>query len=61
MRRALARERRWRRPVVQAKLWLQGAIAGTPRLPDERVVDAQLDLEVHPAPPPDTGPILISG
>jgi len=61
MRRALARERRWRRPVVQAKLWLQGAIAGTPRLPDERTVDAQLDLEVHPAPPPDTGPILIGG
>ncbi|MHA7650861.1 hypothetical protein ACX9NE_16580 [Mycobacterium sp. ML4] len=61
MRRALARERRWRRPVVQAKLWLQGAIAGTPRLPDERTVDAQLDLEVHPAPPPDTtGPILIT-
>lgn len=62
MRRALDRERRWRRPVVQAKLWLQGAIAGTPRLPDERTVDAQLDLEVHPAPPPDTtGPILMGG
>ncbi|GAB7143694.1 hypothetical protein [Mycobacterium riyadhense] len=61
MRRALQRERIWRRPVVQAKLWLQCAIAGTPRLPDERAVDAQLDLDVHPAPPPEgTKPILIA-
>lgn len=61
MRRALQRERRWRRPVVQAKLWLQGAIAGTPGLPDERAVAAQLDLDVHPAPPPEgTEPIPIA-
>lgn len=59
MRRALQRERRLRRPVVRAKLYLQCAIAGTPRLPDERTVDATLDHEVHPAPAP-TGPILIS-
>lgn len=60
MRRALQRERKWRRPVVQAKLWLQCAIAGTPRLPDERLVDAQLDHDVHAAPPPEgTEPILI--
>lgn len=60
MRRALERERKWRRPVVQAKLWLQCAIAGTPRLPDEGMVDAQLDHDVHPAPPPEgTEPILI--
>lgn len=60
MRRALQRERRWRRPVVRAKLWLQCAIAGTPRLPDDRMVDAQLDHDVHPAPPPEgTAPILI--
>jgi hypothetical protein len=60
MRRAINRERKWRRPVVRAKLWLQCAIAGTPRLPDERAVDAQLDLDVHPAPPPETTePILI--
>ncbi|WP_197502120.1 hypothetical protein [Mycobacterium sp. E2733] len=59
MRRALQRERRLRRPVVRAKLYLQCAIAGTPRLPDERAVDAQLDHDVHAAPPP-TGPILIS-
>jgi hypothetical protein len=59
MRRALQRERTLRRPVVRAKLYLQCAIAGTPRLPDERAVDAQLDHDVHAAPPP-TGPILIS-
>ena len=59
MRRALQRERRLRRPVVRAKLWVQCAIAGTPRLPDERTVDAQLDQDIHPAPAP-TGPILIS-
>ena len=53
MRRAVQRERRWRRPVVQVKMWLQNAIAGTPRLPDERAVDAQLDHEVHPAPAPE--------
>jgi hypothetical protein len=60
MRRALQRERLLRRPVVRAKLWLQCAIAGTPSLPDERTVDAQLDQDVHPAPPPEgTEPILI--
>lgn len=60
MRRALQRERILRRPVVRAKLYLQCAIAGTPRLPDERTIDAQLDHEVHPAPPPEgTEPILI--
>ncbi|MCV7349731.1 hypothetical protein [Mycobacterium parmense] len=60
MRRALQRERTLRRPVIRAKLYLQCAIAGTPRLPDERLVDAQLDHEVHPAPPPEgTEPILI--
>ena len=58
MRCALQRERRLRRPIVRAKMWLQCAIAGTPRLPDERAVDAQLDHEVHPAPAP-TEPILI--
>jgi hypothetical protein len=60
MRRALKRERRLRRPVVRAKLWLQRAIAGTPGLPDKRTVDAQLDHDVHAAPPPEgTEPILI--
>jgi hypothetical protein len=52
MARALQRERTLRRPVVRAKLWLQCTIAGTPRRPDRRMVDAELDREVHPAPPP---------
>jgi hypothetical protein len=60
MSRALQRERRLRRPVVRAKLWLQYTIAGTPRLPSHRVVDAQLDREVHPAPPPEPD-VLTSG
>jgi hypothetical protein len=60
MSRALQRERTLRRPVVRAKLWLQYAIAGTPRLPSHRVVDAQLDREVHPAPPPEPE-VLTSG
>ena len=59
MRCALQRERRLRRPVVRVKLWVQCAIAGTPRVPDERAVDAQLDLDVHAASAP-TVPILIS-
>jgi hypothetical protein len=62
MRRALQRERILRRPVVRVKLWLQCAIAGTPRVPDERTVDAALDLDVHPAPPPDgTANVLVGG
>ncbi|WP_343574124.1 hypothetical protein [Mycobacterium sp.] len=52
MSRALQRERSLRRPVVRAKLWLQYAIAGTPRVPSHRTVDAHLDREVYPAPPP---------
>ena len=59
MRCALQRERRLRRPVVRVKLWVQCAIAGTPRVPDARAVDAQLDLDVHAASAP-TVPILLS-
>jgi hypothetical protein len=63
MTRALQRERTLRRPVVGAKLWLQYTVAGTPRRPDHRMVDAQLDREVHPAPPPPSPPgrVLASG
>lgn len=50
--RALERERSLRRPAVQAKLWVQDAISGMPRFPDDRVVDQQLDREIHAAPPP---------
>jgi ABC-type multidrug transport system fused ATPase/permease subunit len=54
MHRALERERRLRRPVVQAKLWLQHVIAGEPRFPDDTEVNAQLDREIHAAPAPVT-------
>lgn len=56
MHRALERERWLRRPVVQAKLWLQDAIAGMPHFPDDREVDEQLDREIHAAPPPTRTP-----
>jgi hypothetical protein len=56
MHKALVRERRLRRPVVQAKLWLQHVIAGEPHFPDDVEVNQQLDLEIHPAPPPRTEP-----
>jgi len=52
MRRSLERERYVRRPVVQGKLWLQDAIAGEPHFPDDKAVDAELDREIHAAPPP---------
>ncbi|MBB2992546.1 ABC-type multidrug transport system fused ATPase/permease subunit [Mycolicibacterium iranicum] len=52
MHRALERERWLRRPVVQAKLWLQDAIAGMPKFPDDALVDQQLDREIHAAPAP---------
>jgi hypothetical protein len=52
MHRALERERWLRRPVVQVKLWLQDAIAGMPKFPDDAEVDKQLDREIRAAPPP---------
>lgn len=52
MHRALERERRLRRPVVQAKLWLQHVVAGEPHFPEDSEVDQQLDREIHAAPAP---------
>jgi hypothetical protein len=52
MHRALERERWLRRPVIQVKLWLQDAIAGMPKFPDDATVDEQLDREIHAAPAP---------
>ncbi|MGE2833493.1 hypothetical protein [Mycobacterium sp. SMC-4] len=52
MHRSLERERRQRRPVVRAKLWMQDAIAGMPKFPDDALVDQQLDREIHAAPAP---------
>ena len=58
MHKALVRERRLRRPVIQAKLWLQHVIAGEPHFPVDSEVDQQLDLEIHPAPPPPPQPAV---
>ncbi len=60
MSRALQRERTLRRPVVRAKLLVQYTIAGTPRRVDHRAVDALLDREVHPAPPPVNPPRAVA-
>ncbi|MDO3638115.1 hypothetical protein [Mycolicibacterium arseniciresistens] len=58
MHRALERERRLRRPVVQAKLWLQHVVAGEPQFPEDAKVDAELDREIHAAPAPVPGPAI---
>lgn len=52
MHRSMERERYLRRPFVQANLWLQHVIAGEPRFPANSEVDAELDREIHAAPPP---------
>ena len=52
MHRALERERRVRRPLVETNLWLQHVLAGEPRFPSGTEVDAELDREVHAAPAP---------
>ncbi len=56
MHRALDRERYMRRPIIQAKLWLQHTIAGEPHFPDDREVNEQLDREIHAAPAPPEAP-----
>ncbi|AFM17931.1 hypothetical protein Mycch_3182 [Mycolicibacterium chubuense NBB4] len=57
MHRALERERWLRRPVVQAKLWLQDAISGMPKFPDDALVDQELDREIRAAPAPRQEPV----
>ncbi|RWA19436.1 hypothetical protein MBRU_16925 [Mycolicibacterium brumae DSM 44177] len=54
MRRALARERRIRRPIAAANLWLQSVVAGMPRVPEDDAVEAELDRTVRAAPAPST-------
>lgn len=55
MERALSRERRLRRPVVEAKIYVQDLIAGKPDIEHARqAAEAQLDRTVHAAPPPPT-------
>ncbi|TQK27821.1 hypothetical protein [Arthrobacter sp. SLBN-53] len=55
MHKALERERRLRRPVVQAKLWVQHVVAGEPHFPDDKLVNEELDREIHAAPAPSQG------
>jgi hypothetical protein len=57
---ALERERRLRRPVVQAKLWLQHVVAGEPQFPDDAKVDEELDREIHAAPAPASAPASVA-
>lgn len=60
MSRALARERRVRRPVIRAKIFVQDLVAGAPTLDSVRAsvrhsraaTEAELDRRVRPAPPP---------
>jgi len=60
MARALERERRLRRPVIRAKIFVQDLVAGAPTLETVRgsvehsrtATEAELDRRVKPAPPP---------
>lgn len=60
MLRALERERRWRRPVIRAKIFVQDFIAGTPSAEHVKgaaehakvAAEVELDQVVRAAPPP---------
>ncbi|WP_420751508.1 hypothetical protein [Rhodococcus sp. O3] len=60
MRRSIARERRYRRPMIRAKIFVQDLVAGQPTLDTVRdsvehsrvAAEAELDRTVHAAPPP---------
>lgn len=52
MRRALAREKRYRRPMIQAKIYVQDLIAGKPSVEHAvTATEAELERIVVPAPP----------
>ncbi|AOW94477.1 hypothetical protein BFN03_05620 [Rhodococcus sp. WMMA185] len=69
MLRALERERKWRRPVIRAKIFVQDFIAGPPSAEQVRkaaehakaAAEAELDQVVHPAPPPGSSSLVASG
>lgn len=69
MLRALERERRLRRPVIRAKIFVQDFIAGTPSAEHVKeaaehakvAAEAELDEVVHPAPPPISSRAVASG
>jgi len=51
MERALRREKRWRRPIIRAKIYLQDAIAGKPSVVHAReATEDELSRTVLPAP-----------
>jgi hypothetical protein len=51
MERALRREKRWRRPIIRAKIYLQDAIAGKPSIVHAReATEQELARTVLPAP-----------
>ncbi|MGW4632763.1 hypothetical protein [Nocardia sp. NPDC004415] len=52
MNRAVARERRYRRPVIRAKIFIQDLIAGKPDIEHARTAaEVELSRKVVPAPP----------
>lgn len=63
MRRAIIRERRYRRPVIRAKIFVQDLVAGKPDVAHvRRAAEAELVRTVVPAPPapPSEHPLLFS-
>ncbi|MCL2533983.1 MAG: hypothetical protein FWE39_07450 [Nocardiaceae bacterium] len=53
MRRALEREKRFRRPMIRAKIYVQDLVAGKPSVEHAlTATEAELDRTVHAAPPP---------
>ncbi|GGK96391.1 hypothetical protein [Nocardia jinanensis] len=53
MYRAIVRERRYRRPVIRAKIFVQDLIAGSPDVDHARsAAEVELARKVKPAPPP---------
>ncbi|WP_072687725.1 hypothetical protein [Rhodococcus marinonascens] len=69
MLRALERERKWRRPVTRAKIFVQDFIAGPPSAEHVKkaaeharvAAEAELDQVVYPAPPPVSSRSVVSG
>lgn len=53
MARAMAREKRYRRPLIRAKIYVQDLIAGKPSIEHARTAtEEELERTVRPAPPP---------
>jgi len=59
MNRALERERKWRRPVIRAKIYVQDLIAGSPSVEHAMTAaEQELDHTIHAAPPPPISPLV---